>query len=230
MLCRSFVATIALVLLSAASLAREPEDTSEAARFHPAHTIAVTDARNEGGIFGVAGGTVVLNVTVDENGKIEDEAAPRGIERLTPHVIRWVGTWGWKPASLNGKSMASVVTVAVTVDPPNYPPQGPALPPVKAVQAPSRASFRPPQVIFAAYPRYPPTTILIEDVALDVTISAMGEPAEIKVLRDVPPLTAAAIDSLREWKFSPASLGDKPVAAQVTLAFGYRNPIINYPR
>lgn len=61
-------------------------------RFHPAYTVAVTKVRGGDPILGVAAGTVVLQVRVDENGKIEDVAAPRGIEGLIPHV-RWVRTW-----------------------------------------------------------------------------------------------------------------------------------------
>ncbi len=230
--CRPFAATIALVLLSANALAREPEDTRQGARFHPAHAVAVTEVRNADPILGVAGGTVVLELRVDENGKIEDLAAPRGIEGLTPHVVRWVRTWTWKPAKLDGNGIASVVTVAVTVDPASYPPRNPPLPPLQESpgQAERPSQFRPPQVISAAFPRYPFNTILLSDaVALEVTISEIGEPGKVKVLRDVPPLTAAAIDSLRGWKFAPASLGDKPVAARVTLAFVYRSPATNYP-
>jgi hypothetical protein len=191
----------------------------------------VTAVQNGDPILGVAGGTVVLELRVDENGKIEDVAAPRDIEGLTPQVVRWVRTWTWKPARLNGNGIASVVTVAVTVDPALYPPRNPPLPPLKESQGQAQgpSQFRPPQVISAAFPRYPGNAILADAVAFEVTISEMGEPAKAKVLRDVPPLTAAAIDSLRGWKFAPASLGDKPVAAPVTLAFVYRSPASNHP-
>ena len=226
---RPFAATIALVLLSAGSLAREPEDTKQGARFQPAHTVAVTQVRSVDPILGFAGGTVVLEVRVDENGKIEDVMATRSIEDLTPHVVRWVRTWTWKPAKLDGNGIASVVTVAVTVDPPSYPSRIPPLLPVKPGQAPRRSSFRPPQVISASFPKYPFTTIIANAVALDVTISEIGEPVTVKVLLDFPPLTAAAIDSLRDWKFAPAFRGHKPVAAQVTLAFVYRNQLLSYP-
>jgi hypothetical protein len=84
-------------------------------------------------------------------------------------------------------------------------------------------------LISAVFPKYPNNTILSDAVALDVTISEIGDPVKVKVLRDVPPLTAAAIDSLRGWKFAPASLGDKPAASQVTLAFVYRSPAANFP-
>lgn len=123
------------------------------------------------------------------------------------------------------------MTAAVTVNPTFLPATSPALPPLKESpqQARRLSQFRSPQSTSAAFPSYPFTSITFNAVALDVTISKMDEPMKVKVLCDVPPLTAAAIDSLRDWKFAPAFFGDKPVAAHVTLAFVYRNPIINYP-
>jgi hypothetical protein len=228
---RPFAPTFILVLLCATSVATELHDTKQDARFHPAHTAAVTEVRNGDPILGLAAGTVWLEVTVDENEKIENVTTRRGIEGLTPHIVRWVRTWTWKPAELDGSTMSSVVTVAVTVNPGGIP-TNPPLPPRKGSsgQAQSPSQFLPPQLISAAFPLYPNNTILSDAVALDVTISEMGEPVKVRVLRDVPPLTAAAIDSLRAWKFAPASLGDKPVAAQVTLAFVYRSPAANFPR
>jgi hypothetical protein len=178
-------------------------------------------------ILGIAFGTVWVEVTVDENAKVENVTTRRGIEGLTPHVARWVRTWTWKAAELDGSAMSSVVTVAVTVNPGGIS-TSPPLPhwkePTGEAQSPSQ--FLPPQIISVAFPIYPNNNILSDAAALDVTISEMGEPVRVTVLRDVPPLTAAAIDSLKSWKFAPASLDGKPVAAQVTLAFVYRSPFV----
>jgi hypothetical protein len=228
--CKPIAVTIAFVLLSAVSLAQEPTGTRRGTRFHPAHTVAVTEVRNGDPILGLAGGTVWLEVMVDENAKIENVTTRRGIEGLTPHVVRWVRTWTWKAAELDGSAMSSIVGVAVTVNLPSSP-ISPPLFPLKESLDPARSpsQFLPPQLISAVSPMYPNTNLLYNAVALDVTVNEMGEPAKVQVLRDVPPLTAAAIDSLKAWKFAPASLDGKPVTAQVTLAFVYRSPANNFP-
>jgi hypothetical protein len=174
-----------------------------------------------------ASGTTVLEVSIDAKGEIEEIAVARGIEGLTSHVIGWVRAWTWRPATLDHRKIPSVVTVAVTMSPSIYPPANSALPSGK--QSPDQtedlSSYHPPRVISAVFPKYLYTSLFSGAVALEATVGARGELDKVTVLRDVPPLTAAFMESLREWKFTPASLEGKPLSAEVMLVFVYRPPV-----
>ncbi len=129
--CEPSIVLLVVLLLSAPSLAQEPRDAEQRASFHSARVLAVTDGRSEFPTLSIGGGTVVLEVNVDENGRIEGIVPVRDIEGLTARAERWVRTWTWVPANVNGNKVPAVATVAVTVDPARYPRLGPPLPALK---------------------------------------------------------------------------------------------------
>ena len=47
---------------------------------------------------------------------------------------------------------------------------------------------------------------------LDVWIDEKGDVACVKVVRSIPINDQAAIDAVRQWKFTPASIGGRPIA------------------
>jgi TonB family protein len=73
---------------------------------------------------------------------------------------------------------------------------------------------------------YPINTGTTGIVTLDVSVDATGVVQKVDVVRDVPPLTSAAASAVKNWKFSPATLGGQPVAgiARVTVVFNPYNP------
>lgn len=68
---------------------------------------------------------------------------------------------------------------------------------------------------------YPPLSVAFGTVVLQATVAESGEIRDIKVIRDVPSLTQEAVRSVRKWKFKPATLGGKPVASSVPVAFTF---------
>jgi len=191
------------------------------ARIHSPRAVAITEVRNADPMLGAEGGTVVLEVSVNATGAIGEVEVARGIEGLTAHVIQWVLTWKWKPATLSREAIASVITVAVTVSPAGCPSRAPAL--SSHMQSPNRAEelspLHPPRVISAIFPECRCNSLPSGAVALRVGVDETGELGKVTVVNDVPPLTAASIESLRMWKFAPASLEGEPISAEVILAF-----------
>jgi TonB family protein len=63
-------------------------------------------------------------------------------------------------------------------------------------------------------------------VTLDVSVDSSGAVQNVVVVRDVPPLTAAAQSAIKGWQFSPAKLDGQTVAGVVgvTVAFNPYNP------
>ena len=104
-------ATAALVLLLAATSAEKPR-AERAFVFEPAEVLAVSDMYYPPQ--SVAFGTVVLQVVIGESGQIEDVKVIRHIPSLTEEALRSVKKWKFKPATLDGQPVRSVIPVAFT--------------------------------------------------------------------------------------------------------------------
>src|SRR5688572_14219582 len=72
-------------------------------------------------------------------------------------------------------------------------------------------------------PKWPAAakSVRVPPVLLDVWIDAQGQVTFIDVVRSVPLIEAAVIAAVRKWTFTPAQLGDKPVAVVQLLTVGY---------
>ena len=71
----------------------------------------------------VASGTVVLEVSLDETGKITDVRVVRGIPSLTESAERSIQQWKFRSALLDGKPVQSKMAVAFSFVPPNVGPR-----------------------------------------------------------------------------------------------------------
>jgi protein TonB len=75
---------------------------------------------------------------------------------------------------------------------------------------------RPPSPVKLSKPRYPQEAFVkrIEGtVELEILIDALGRVIEARVTKSIPLLDAAAIETVREWRFTPAIKNGQPVAA-----------------
>jgi len=81
--------------------------------------------------------------------------------------------------------------------------------------------FEPAEVIATTNTYYPPLSVAIGTVVLQVTIGESGEIEGIKVMRHIPSLTEEAIRSVKKWKFKPATLDGRPVRSAVPVAFTF---------
>lgn len=86
--------------------------------------------------------------------------------------------------------------------------------------------FHPPQVISAVEPSYPANTVAGGTVVLKVTVGAGGEIESVLVMQEAPGFTQRAIETVRKWKFQPARLDGKPVAASMPVAFSFSQPVV----
>ena len=78
----------------------------------------------------------------------------------------------------------------------------------------------PPSRIFQVNPVYPPLAIVarVEGVVIvEATISRDGGVEDARVLRSVPLLDAAAVDAVRQWRFTPTLLNGVPVRVIMTV-------------
>jgi protein TonB len=103
---------------------------------------------------------------------------------------------------------------------------GPAPSPRRAASpappAPIRpgGNIRPPQKVHHVAPTYPAIAQAARVsgvVILDALIAEDGSVRDVKVLRSVPLLDAAAIEAVRQWRFTPTLLNGVPVQMIMTV-------------
>jgi TonB family protein len=103
--------------LGAVQEQRKPESL----RFDPPMVISTVDVIYP--LQSVASGTVVLEVALDDAGKITDVRVVRGIPSLTESADRSIRQWKFQPAHLNGEPVHSKMAVAFSFVPPNVGPR-----------------------------------------------------------------------------------------------------------
>jgi protein TonB len=59
-------------------------------------------------------------------------------------------------------------------------------------------------------------------VILECRIDPRGEVVDVKVLRGVPLLDAAAVDAVRQWRYAPTLLNGVPVSVIMTVTVNFR--------
>jgi len=101
------------------------------------------------------------------------------------------------------------------------PPPPPRIVPPPAPQ-PIRpgGNIRPPQKVHNVAPAYPPIAQAARvsgTVILDALITEDGSVRDVKVLRSVALLDAAAIEAVRQWRFTPTLLNGIPVQVIMTV-------------
>lgn len=94
----------------------------------------------------------------------------------------------------------------------------------------SSIDFQPPQIISTVDPSYPPNVIAGGTVVLKVTVSSNGKIGDVNVLQEAKGFTQLAIEAVKKWKFEPAKLNGKPVAASIPVAFSFSQPIVWWNR
>jgi hypothetical protein len=180
----------------------------------------------------VATGIVELRATIGKSGKVKEVKVVRELASVTDQSIQSVKSWIFKPATLNGNPVASLVTIAVVFCPYNGP--GPiSLAPIEARSETNAAAVSlpnvPVEVAAAHFPRDFNARQTSGTVVLQVAIGPNGQQGLVKVIKDILPMTDAAREAIKDWKFAPASIGDRKIQSNIVLAFAYRTPLIYLP-
>jgi protein TonB len=82
-----------------------------------------------------------------------------------------------------------------------------------------------PRAIVSVKPVYPPIAIqshIEGDVELDCVIAPNGEVREVRVLRGHPLFKTAAVDAVRQWRYTPPRLNDTPISVLLTVTVRFR--------
>lgn len=89
----------------------------------------------------------------------------------------------------------------------------------------ARSPYKPAKAVSAADVQFPFQTAADGVVVFSVSVGPNGEVRRVSVLNDVPPFTAAAEQSLRDWKFAAAAQNGRPEDSEVLVAFVFRHAV-----
>ena len=101
----------------------------------------------------------------------------------------------------------------------------PPPPPARQPVVPVGGNIRPPQKVADVAPIYPPIARaagIQGFVILEAVIAEDGSVRDVRVLRSIPLLDAAAIEAVRQWRFSPTLLNGEPVPIVMTVTVAFR--------
>ena len=118
---RTLVLWICVFGVSAGICAAQSKMKQIPVRFDPPLIVSSVEAAYP--IQSVASGTVVLEVSIDENAKITNVRVVHGIPSLTEPAELSVKQWKFAPARLDGKPVPSKIAVAFSFVPPNVGPR-----------------------------------------------------------------------------------------------------------
>lgn len=118
---RSLLVWVCLLGLVVTIAAAQEQLEQQPPRFDPPTVVSAAEAIYP--LQSIAWGTVVLEVSLDDTGKITDVRVVRGIPSLTEPAVRSARQWKFQPAKLDGKPIPSKVPVAFSFVPPNVGPR-----------------------------------------------------------------------------------------------------------
>lgn len=173
------------------------------------------------------GGEVVLELTVDSDGRVARIDRVRVTPPYAEHVVNAAARWRFTPATavIDGRATtvdASVLVVAIFRPPSLYAGPAPGAPP-RVVGTPSP---RLPSVGSVAPPAYPPTVTGDGVVVVEIEMSREAKPRNYRIVGPASGFDHAALDAVRSWRFG-APLA--PEIADPLFAYavvGFRAPVI----
>jgi protein TonB len=144
----------------------------------------------------------------------EDAPVDIGIDR----VIQPIGDSAHSTAAF-ATALESLIESA-----PEFPPPPP---PPKRIPVPVGGNLQESKLIYRVDPVYPELALRAHvsgSVVLEAVVDEEGNVANLKVLSGHPILVAAAVEAVKQWKYSPTVLNGEPVPvlATVTVVFRFR--------
>jgi periplasmic protein TonB len=224
---RTFPLSVSLSLLAAAWAA--PCPAKKPAQFVPANLTAATDIPYPS--TSLDAGVVTLSIALDNSGQVTAVSILRDIPSVSALAIAAVRSWTYAPATLDGKPVASTLTINILYDPGFLGADNIPLPPPAQTQPISKKDlpFAAPQLNSATFAPYPAKAKAQGTVVLNITLDTNGNASNVAILCDIPPLTASATQALKNWNFTAATYDEKPIPSHMIIAVVFRAPSAPVP-
>lgn len=176
-------------------------------------------------------GFVTLSINLDNTGHVTSVGTLRDIPSVSGLAIAATQSWTYSPATLDGKPVASNLTVNILYDPGFLGADSIPLPPPALSQPIEKKgpAYTAPQLNTANFAPYPANAKAQDSVILNVSLYSNGNVMRIVALRDVPPLTGSASGALKNWSFAPATYEGTPIQSTMVVAIVFRSPSATLP-
>lgn len=203
----------------------------------PRRTFAVDPVWNDDGI----GYRFRVHLVVDDAGRVAEarligvsgiELAPDGptpqVSEARAAALAAVRQWRFESPAEAPMLIVTDVTVGTTA--PGAQLYAPASPVAVARSSSGRPPIRvggnvaPPKKLLDVAPVYPQVAIdakVTGVVIMDATIDGAGNVEAVEVVRSIPLLDQAAMDAVKQWKFTPTLLNGEPVPVIVTITVNF---------
>jgi outer membrane biosynthesis protein TonB len=174
------VSTSVLLMMLAAAWAITCE-AKESAHFIPANVSKAGNIPYPAS--SLDAGVVTLSVDLDKTGQVTGVGILRDISSVSGPAAAAVRSWTYAPATLDGKPVASTLTINIVYDPGFLGANNIPLPPPSQVQPISTKDLFPAQLNTATFAPYPAKAKVQGAVVLNVTLDTKGNAAKVATLR-----------------------------------------------
>jgi outer membrane biosynthesis protein TonB len=180
----------------------------------------------------VGGGEVIIETTVDRNGRVSRPIILRGTPPYTQMVLDAIASWRFEPARAvdaggNEMIVEMPVTIGAIYRPPvlmNTPTIGEA---PKDWSKPSGEAAYPEST---QMPNYPPHALDGGVVLMEVVVNESGAVTETRAIASTGGFESASRDALARWRFKSGSYRARPVPATAYVLFGFVAPVVSSPQ
>jgi TonB family protein len=172
-------------------------------------------------------GVVILQARTDTSGKVKEVMVLRSVPLLDQAAIDAVSQWVYEPMIIKGKPMEAVFTVTVRFGLKDKEKKAALKKTSELEKGAVRATgeINPPRLIKKIEPIYPEEARKagIEGIViLEAMTDEKGNVARVKVLKSIPELDQAAINSLKQWKYEPTIIDGKPTPIVFTVTVNFK--------
>jgi TonB family protein len=190
-------------------------------------------------------GRVVMNIMIGADGTVKDIKVTRGLPQLIGSAVHAVSQWVYEPARVDGVATSVATTVMVDFKLEHYTgdtnvssQQGGAS---AAVAMAAKTPLPPPpagvtrisgrvmanMMVKKVDPIYPADSIALGaqgTVVLLAIVTKTGEVGDVQVVSGPERFRSAAVDAVKQWRYSPYPLDGVPADVQTTISLSFSPP------
>ena len=180
----------------------------------------------------VGGGEVIIESSVDRNGRLSRPIILRGTSPYTQMVLDAIASWRFEPArAVDSGGNEVLVEVPVTIGAIYRPPVLMNTPtigePPRDWSKPSGEAAYP---VSTEMPNYPPQARDGGVVLLEVALNESGAVTGTRAISSTGGFESASRDAVAKWRFKGGSYRARPVPATAYVLFGFAPPVVSSPQ
>jgi TonB family protein len=172
------------------------------------------------------GGEVLLDAQVGRDGAVSDAQVIAGESPFVDKALAAVDTWMFHPARSAGQPADTRIAIAFEFPQPYVPPRASTVHHYNETGGSGALEGVAAVPMTTVEPEYPYPSTGEGSVILYGRVGADGQLTDVKVVRDLEPLTDAAISAARQWRFAPAKRSGVAMPSAAVIVVTFRRPLV----